>query len=53
MEIVLAEKGMQDKQDLATVVGEEDAAPAKSTAKKKAVGTKKKSAGKKKAAAAR
>ena len=53
MEIVLAEKGAQDKQDLATVVGEEDAAPAKSTAKKKAVGTKKKSAGKKKAAAAR
>ena len=51
MEIVLAEKGVQDKQDLATVVGEEDAALA--TAKKKAVGAKKKSAGKKKTAAAR
>jgi large subunit ribosomal protein L22 len=53
MEIVLAEKGVQDKQDLATVVGEEDAAPAKTTAKKKAASAKKKSAGKKKTAAAR
>jgi large subunit ribosomal protein L22 len=53
MEIVLAEKGVQDKQDLATVVGEEEAAPAKTTAKKKAVSAKKKSAGKKKTAAAR
>lgn len=53
MEIVLAEKGVQGKQDLATVVGEEDAAPVKTTAKKKAVGAKKKSAGKKKSAAAR
>ena len=52
MEIVLAEKGAENKQDLATVVGEEDAAPAKTTAKKKAVGAKKKSAGKKKTAAA-
>ncbi|HEY1525113.1 MAG TPA: 50S ribosomal protein L22 [Candidatus Angelobacter sp.] len=54
MEIVLAEKGAQNKQDLATVVGEEDAgAPAKTPAKKKAVGAKKKSAGKKKTAAAK
>src|SRR5437660_12352851 len=54
MEIVLAEKGAQDKQGLATVVGEEEtAAPAKTAGKKKAVGAKKKSAGKKKTAAAR
>jgi len=52
MEIVLAEKGGENKQALATVVGEEEtAAPAKTPAKKKAVGTKKKSAGKKKTAA--
>ena len=54
MEIVLAEKGAENKQALATVVGEEEtAAPAKTAGKKKAVGTKKKSAGKKKTAAAR
>ena len=53
MEIVLAEKGAQNKEALATVVGEEDAAPAKSPAKKKAVGAKKKSVGKKKTAAAK
>ena len=54
MEIVLAEKGAENKQALATVVGEEEtAAPAKSPAKKKAVGAKKKSAGKKKTAAAK
>ncbi len=53
MEIVLAEKGVQNKEALATVVGEEDAAPAKSPAKKKAVGAKKKSVGKKKTAAAK
>ena len=54
MEIVLAEKGAENKQSLATVVGEEEsAAPAKSPAKKKAVGAKKKSAGKKKTAAAK
>ena len=54
MEIVLAEKGAQEKQSLATVVGEEEtAAPAKTAGKKKAVGAKKKSAGKKKTAAAR
>ena len=54
MEIVLAEKGAQEKQALATVVGEEEtAAPAKTAGKKKAVGAKKKPAGKKKTAAAR
>jgi len=55
MEIVLAEKGAENKQELATVVGEEGAAaaPAKAAGKKKAVGAKKKSAGKKKTAAAR
>jgi large subunit ribosomal protein L22 len=54
MEIVLAEKGAENKQNLATVVGEEDtAAPAKAPAKKKAVGARKKSAAKKKTAAAR
>jgi large subunit ribosomal protein L22 len=54
MEIGLAEKGAQEKQSLATVVGEEETtAPAKTAGKKKAVGAKKKSAGKKKTAAAR
>src|SRR5438270_7739858 len=55
MEIVLAEKGAENKQALATVVGEEDAtaAPAKTAGKKNAVSAKKKSAGKKKTAAAR
>jgi large subunit ribosomal protein L22 len=57
MEIVLAEKGAENKQAMATVVGEEEAsaAPAKSktAGKKKAVAAKKKSAGKKKTAAAR
>ena len=54
MEIVLAEKGAENKQELATVVGEEEtAAPAKTPAKKKAVAAKKKTAGKKKTAAAR
>ena len=57
MEIVLAEKGAENKQEMATVVGEEEtaAAPAKAKSKtaggKKAAGAKKKSAGKKKAAA--
>src|SRR5712672_1846132 len=51
MEIVLAEKGAQNKQALATVVGEEEsAAPAKAATKKKAP-AKKKAAGKHKAAA--
>jgi large subunit ribosomal protein L22 len=55
MEIVLAEKGAENKQELATVVGEEEpaAAPAKAAGKKKAVAAKKKSAGKKKTAAAK
>ena len=55
MEIVLAEKGANNRQEMATVVGEEEtaSAPAKTAGKKKAVGAKKKSAGKKKTAAAR
>jgi large subunit ribosomal protein L22 len=54
MEIVLAEKGAENKQELATVVGEEGAAAQTKTAgKKKAASAKKKSAGKKKTAAAR
>jgi large subunit ribosomal protein L22 len=54
MEIVLAEKGAENRQEMATVVGEEKAAaPAKTAGKKKAVGAKKKSAGRKKTAAAR
>jgi len=57
MEIVLAEKGAENREKMATVVGEEEssAAPAKSKSagKKKAVGAKKKSAGKKKTAGAR
>jgi large subunit ribosomal protein L22 len=54
MEIVLAEKGAENRESMATVVGEEEAAaPAKSKSagKKKAVGAKKKTAGKKTAAA--
>jgi large subunit ribosomal protein L22 len=55
LEIVLAEKGAENRQEMATVVGEEEsaAAPAKAAGKKKAVSAKKKSAGKKKTAAAR
>src|SRR5581483_10555076 len=57
MEIVLAEKGAENKQDLATVVGEEGAsakpAKLKTSGKKRTVGAKKKSAGKKKTAAAK
>src|SRR4051794_24863410 len=55
MEIVLAEKGAENRQALATVVGDEgsSAAPAKTAGKKKAAGAKKKAAGKKKTAAAR
>jgi large subunit ribosomal protein L22 len=49
LEVVLAEKGAQNRDDLVTVAGEEKAAaPAK---KKKAVAAKKKPAGKHKAAA--
>jgi len=55
MEIVLAEKGAENRREMATVVGEEEAsgAPAKTAGKKKAVGAKKKSAGKRKTAAAK
>ena len=57
MEIVLAEKGAENREEMATVVGEGEsaAAPAKSktAGKKKAVSAKKKSPGKKKTAAAR
>src|SRR5215470_18364055 len=53
MEIVLAEKGAENKQELATVVGEEaEAAPAKAAGKKKAAGAKKKAANKNKKKAA-
>ena len=54
MEIVLAEKGAENKQNMATVVGEEEsqAAPAKTAGKKKAASAKKKQAGKKKKTAA-
>ena len=51
MEIVLAEKGAENKQELATVVGEEESAPAKAPAKKKAVAAKKGKPAKKKSAA--
>jgi large subunit ribosomal protein L22 len=48
LEVVLAQKGVPEQQDLATVVGEEhEAAPAK-TKKKAAVGAKKKPAAKRK-----
>src|SRR5215471_15532729 len=53
MEIVLAEKGAENRQEMATVVGEDEAAApakAKGAGKKKAVAAKKKSAGKKKTA---
>src|SRR5260370_38039065 len=51
LEVVLAEKGVQNHEDVATVVGQEEtAAPAK---KKKAVAAKKKPAAKHKKAAAR
>ena len=52
LEIVLGEKGAQNGEELATVVGEERAAAA-APAKKKAAGARKKSAGRKKTAAAR
>ncbi|HEY6308485.1 MAG TPA: 50S ribosomal protein L22 [Candidatus Angelobacter sp.] len=50
LEVVLAEKGAPDREALATVVGEEEAAAAKTPARKKAVGAKKKPAGRKAAA---
>src|ERR1700738_2451542 len=52
MEIVLEEKGAQNKEQLATVVGEDKKAAA-APARKKAAGAKKKVAGGKKTAAAR
>jgi large subunit ribosomal protein L22 len=55
MEIVLAEKGAENRQEVATVVGEEESAavPVRTAGKKKAASAKKKSASKKKTAAAR
>lgn len=54
LEVVLAEKGAQDHEALATVVGEEEAAtPAKAPARKKAAVAKKKPAGRKAAPAKR
>jgi large subunit ribosomal protein L22 len=50
LEIVLGEKGAENREDMATVVGEETAA---APARKKATGAKKKSAGRKKAVGAR
>jgi large subunit ribosomal protein L22 len=46
LEVVLAEKGVPDRESLATVVGDESA-PAKAPARKKALGAKKKPAGRK------
>jgi large subunit ribosomal protein L22 len=51
MEIVLEEKGAQNKEPVATVVGEEEKAAA--PARKRAAGAKKKVTGRKKTAAAR
>jgi large subunit ribosomal protein L22 len=48
LEIVLAEKGAADREDVATVVGEEESAKPAAAPKKKAVGAKKKSAGRRK-----
>jgi large subunit ribosomal protein L22 len=55
LEVVLAEKGKQDREDLATVVGEEHeaAAPVTKTKKKKAAVAKKKPAAKHKKVAAK
>lgn len=53
LEIVLAEKGAQNQEEMATVVGEEDQAAAPAAApKKKAVSAKKKSASRRKKTAA-
>ena len=51
LEVVLAERGAQNREDLATVAGEEQAAASAPAKKKKAVAAKKKQAGKHKAAA--
>ncbi len=52
LEIVLAQKGAADQEELATVVGEEEK-PAAAPPRKKAVSAKKKSAGRKKTVASR
>ena len=52
LEIVLAEKGKADQEELATVVGEEKAAAPAAAPKKKAASAKKKAAGRRKKAAA-
>lgn len=53
LEIVLAEKGAQNQEEMATVVGEEEQAAAPAAApKKKAVSAKKKSTGRRKKTAA-
>jgi large subunit ribosomal protein L22 len=51
LEVVLAEKGVPDRAELATVVGDEEAAAPAKTAKKKAAVAKKKPAGRKAVAA--
>lgn len=52
LEIVVAEKGAANQEDVATVVGEEESAAPTAAPKKKAVSAKKKSAGRRKKAAA-
>ena len=52
LEIVLAEKGAKDQDELATVVGDEEATAQAAAPKKKAASAKKKSAGRRKKAAA-
>lgn len=52
MEIVLAEKGAQNQEELATVVGEEESAAPAAAPKKKAASAKKKTVGRRKKTAA-
>ena len=52
LEIVLAEKGAQNQEGMATVVGEEEAATPAAAPKKKAASAKRKSAGRRKKTAA-
>src|SRR5262252_4265537 len=52
LEVVLAEKGAKDQDELATVVGDEEATAQAAAPKKKAASAKKKSAGRRKKAAA-
>jgi len=52
LEIVLAEKGAKDQDELATVVGDEEATAQAAAPKKKAASAKKESAGRRKKAAA-